>query len=460
MGGPVNRRSVGAGLPAIMRNRAGGAAIGGHVGAGLPAKDRGQGRSYTMVDVGAGLPAKDRGQARSYKRDRGQCRGQGRSYNRGRGPFYGGWGGGMSLVELLTAVAVTSVVMVFVYGAFMGQRRLYGEEQQILELQQNVRMALDAVAHTLQQAGYWRCVDPHEIGRESAGVKNALRDPGSLFHTHPITGFNNVSADSDPLPDRQTRQGSDVLSYSFAAPNFQGPLAQDQNAATDPLRLVKNNSTSGLKKGQIVFITSCRLSALFQVTGVSLSGAEVTVEHDAGFGVPGNGTRCLQCDDGTSNCVDESDCRNPGGGFRKSGTFVHPVKVGYFRVNTKGEFQWIEGGPGGGVEFVFSYPRTLAENVEDFQVELGVDLSPVPDGSVEGWVSPEAVPDRMPEDGFPDWHRVTAVRCHLLARTQRTFKKYVDTQTYRFADRDVPAAEDGYRRVHMTKTVILRNAVP
>lgn len=422
--------------------------------------------------VGAGLPATDRGRGRSY--NRGQCRGQGRSYrgdcdsNRGRARSCnwrqacscGGWGGGMSLVELLTAVAVTGVVMVFVYGAFMGQRRLYGEEQQILALQQNVRMALDAVAQTLQQAGYWRCVAPHEIGRGSAGVKNALGEAGSLFHTHPVMGFNNVSADSDPFPDRQTRPGSDVLSYSFADPAFHGPLARDQEVASDPLRLVKNTSTSGFKKGEIVFVTSCRPSALFQVTGVSLSGTEVTVEHDAGLGMPGNITRCLQCDDGTSNCVNESDCRSPGGGFRKSGTFVHPVKVGYFRVNTRGEFQWIEGGPGGGVGFVFSNPRTLAENVEDFHVELGIDLSPVPDGSVEAWVSAEAVPDTAPEDGFPDWHRVTAVRCHLLARTQRAFKKYVDTRTYRFADRDVHAAEDGHRRVHMTKTVILRNAVP
>lgn len=370
------------------------------------------------------------------------------------------WRRGMSLVELLTAVAVTAVVMLSVYGAFTAQQRLYGEEQLILELQQNLRAALDAAAQTLQQAGYWRCVDPHRVSREGAGVKNALREAGNLFHTHPVMGFNNVSAGSEPFADGQTRVGTDVLGYSFIDPAFHGPLAQDQVVPSDPLRLVKNPFTSGLKKGQIVFVTACRRSALFQVTNVSTSGAVVTLEHDAALGSPGNATPCLQCDDGTSACVDEGACSHAGTGFAKEVSFVHPVKVGYFRVNTKGEFQWIEGGSGSGVQFVFSGPRTLAENVEDFQVEFGLDLTPTPDGSVEAWVAADALPDALPEDGLPDWHRVTAVRCHLLGRTRRPFKNYADTHAYLFADREAEPAGDGFRRLHMTKTVILRNAMP
>ncbi|WP_448384107.1 PilW family protein [Desulfosoma sp.] len=366
----------------------------------------------------------------------------------------------MSLVELLTAVAVTAVMMLSVYGALTAQQRLYGEEQLILELQQNLRAAFDAAAQTLEQAGYWRCVDPHRIGREGSGVKNALRDANRLFHTHPVVGFNNVSADSDPFTDGQTRRGTDVLGYSYLDPAFHGPLAQNQAVPSDPLRLVKNPFTSSLKKGQIVFVTACRRSALFQVTGVSTSGGVVTLEHDPALGIPGNATRCLQCDDGTSTCLDESACAAGGTGFNRDISFVHPVRVGYFRVNTKGEFQWIEGGPGSGVQFVFSGPRTLAENVEDFQVEFGLDLSLSPDGSVEAWVPADALPDAMPEDGFPDWERVTAVRCHLLGRTRRAFKNYVDTSTYLFADRDAEPVGDGYRRLHLMKTVILRNAMP
>jgi|GEM_PF-3319519 len=367
---------------------------------------------------------------------------------------------GMTLVELLTAVAVTAVVMLSVYGALTAQQRLYGEEQLILELQQNMRTALDAAAQTLEQSGYWRCVDPHRIGRDGSGVKNVLRDAGRLFQTHPVVGFNNVSPDSDPFTDGQTRRGTDVLGYSFLDPAFHGPLAQDQTVPSDPLRLVKNSFTSSLKKGEIVFVTECRRSALFQVTGVSTSSGVVTLEHDPALGTPGNATRCLQCDNGTSACLNESACAAAGTGFAKDVSFVHPVRVGYFRVNTTGEFQWIEGGPETGVQFVFSGPRTLAENVEDFQVEFGLDLSPTPDGSVEAWVPADAVPDTMPEDGFPDWERVTAVRCHLLGRTRRAFKNYVDTTPYLFADRDAEPARDGHRRLHMMKTVILRNAMP
>lgn len=367
---------------------------------------------------------------------------------------------GMSLVELLVAVAVTAVVLACIYTGFSAHQRLYGQEQQILELQQNVRIALDSAAQVLQQAGYWRCVDSRAVSTGTHGVKTTLKESESLFHTHPIMGFNNITETSDPFPDRQTQGGTDILGYSFIDPAFRGRLSQDQNIPHDPLRLVKNQATSGLKKGQIVFLTDCRQSALFQVTSVALSGAEVTVEHASGVLEPGNVTRCLRCDDGGSGCLDESGCSMPGTGFRKDVSHLHPVKTGFFRVSRKGEFQWLEGGPDAAGRYVFSGPRTLAEHVEDFQVEFGVDTSPVPNGDVDAWVSADAVPQTAPGSGVKDWQRVRAVRCHLLARTKRFFRGHVDTTIYAFADRNATAAADGYRRFHMVKTIGIRNATP
>lgn len=368
--------------------------------------------------------------------------------------------GGMSLVELMVAVAVTAVVMASVYAGFSAHYRLYGQEQQILELQQSVRVALDMAAQILQQAGYWRCVNAQALSSGSPVVKNTLKEHGGLFHTHPVMGWNNVTESFDPFADKQALQGTDVLGYSFMDPAFEGSLSRDQDRPHDPLHLIKNRDTSALKKGHVVFMTDCRWSALFQVTSVNTAENEVVVDHAANILIPGNVTRCLRCDDGGSACLEEWACAAPGTGFRKETTSLHRVRVGFFRVNRKGEFQWIEGGPDGAGRFVFSGPRTLAENVEDFQVEFGVDTDPVPDGVVDDWVSADAVPRAESESGVVHWERVRAVRSHLLGRTKRRFKGHVDTNLDVFADRKAEPAADGYRRWHMVKTVRIRNAVP
>ncbi len=370
------------------------------------------------------------------------------------------WPKGMSLVELLVAVAVTAVVLVSVYGGFSAHQRLYGQEQQILELQQNLRLALDMAAQVVHQAGYWRCVEARAVPMGVQGVKNTLKSSEGLFHTYAVMGFNNITSTADPFSDKQTQEGTDILGYSLIDPAFDGPLAQDQILPRDPLRLVKTKMTGSLKKGQIVFITDCRQSALFQITSVVADG-DILVQHDPDVLSPGNTTRCLRCDDGGGTCLDDAQCSAPGTGFRRGISWLHPVKVGFFRVSKKGEFQWIEGGPDTAGNYVFSGPRTLAENVEDFQVEFGVDSSPVPDGLVDAWVSADAVPETYSGSGLRDWTRVHAVRCHGLGRTRRDFKDYRDTTFYVFADRKaLGPALDAYRRLHMTKTVGIRNAMP
>ncbi|MEJ5347421.1 MAG: PilW family protein [Desulfosoma sp.] len=367
---------------------------------------------------------------------------------------------GMTLVELLVAVTVTSVVLVFIYGGFSAHRRLYGQEQQILELQQNLRLALDMVVQVVHQAGYWRCVEARAVRIGAQGVKSTLKSSEGLFHTQAVMGFNNVTATTDPFVDKQTREGTDILGYSLIDPAFDGPLAHDQVLPRDPLRLVKNKATGSLKKGQIVFLTDCRQSALFQITNVFTDG-DTLLQHDPDVLSPGNTTRCLRCDDGGTTCVGDVECSAAGTGFRRGISWLHPVKVGFFRVSKSGDFQWIEGGPDTTGNYVFSTPRTLAENVEDFQVEWGVDSSPVPDGLVDAWVSADAIPETFSGSGLRDWERVHAVRCHILGRTRRPFKGYTDTTVYAFADRKASgAASDAYRRLHMMKTIGIRNAMP
>jgi type IV pilus assembly protein PilW len=66
--------------------------------------------------------------------------------------------GGFSLIEMLIALAVSSVLLAAVNNVFISQRKTYAIREQVAEMQQDVRGGLDLMARELTMAGY----DPTE----------------------------------------------------------------------------------------------------------------------------------------------------------------------------------------------------------------------------------------------------------------------------------------------------------
>jgi len=60
---------------------------------------------------------------------------------------------GFTLVELLVAVFVAGIVMAGVYSAYSSQQRAYTSQEQMAELQQNLRSALYFMAKEIRMAG-------------------------------------------------------------------------------------------------------------------------------------------------------------------------------------------------------------------------------------------------------------------------------------------------------------------
>jgi len=74
---------------------------------------------------------------------------------------------GFTLIEVLIALAVSGILMVGVYTAFQIQQESYRTQDQVAEMQQNIRAGLDFVVRELRMAGY----DPDNLG--SAGISAA-----------------------------------------------------------------------------------------------------------------------------------------------------------------------------------------------------------------------------------------------------------------------------------------------
>ena len=76
---------------------------------------------------------------------------------------------GFSLVELLIAMAISLVVLGAMYSVFTIQNKTFGKQEQIVEMQQNARAAMDMMSREIRMAGY----NPTEASNFSGVTVNA-----------------------------------------------------------------------------------------------------------------------------------------------------------------------------------------------------------------------------------------------------------------------------------------------
>lgn len=91
---------------------------------------------------------------------------------------------GFSLIELMISLAIGSIVMASVMTSFISQHETYIAQDDVVEMQQNARVAMDRLAQDIRSIGY----DPDNIGVAlttsgiNAGTASTLsftRDDGS-----------------------------------------------------------------------------------------------------------------------------------------------------------------------------------------------------------------------------------------------------------------------------------------
>ena len=75
---------------------------------------------------------------------------------------------GVTLIELLVALVITSFLMAGVYQVVVRQGRVYSAQEQVVDVQQSVRVAMDHMVRDIRMAGY---------GSDSSTSKVAIPDP-------------------------------------------------------------------------------------------------------------------------------------------------------------------------------------------------------------------------------------------------------------------------------------------
>ncbi len=162
---------------------------------------------------------------------------------------------GITLIELLIALVISSVLVGAAYRAFVGQQKTYTAQEQVVDLQQNVRISVSKMMDEIMMAGF-------------GGVTRYLTSGG-------IDGANNVITPTSAHV--MTIVGGGVTPF----------LATDDGAAITVTAMngniiTLNKSSHGIATGKFI----CVGADSFNVTAVN--GSNLTLDRTPFVNVTGN----------------------------------------------------------------------------------------------------------------------------------------------------------------------------
>ncbi|MDK9709492.1 MAG: prepilin-type N-terminal cleavage/methylation domain-containing protein [Desulforhopalus sp.] len=103
--------------------------------------------------------------------------------------------GGFTLIELVLALALSSIVGISIYTAYVSQQRTYVAQEQVAEMQQNIRAAIFTMAGEIRMAGY----DPNKSVGKPALTGITVAGKGQMSFTLDANGDRDFNDDGEMI---------------------------------------------------------------------------------------------------------------------------------------------------------------------------------------------------------------------------------------------------------------------
>ncbi len=354
---------------------------------------------------------------------------------------------GFTLVEMLTALVIGSVLMLGAITIMINSKDTYETQDDMARLQENARFAMNLLIKDIRMAGYFGC--SADAGNTFDHINSGA--PGDLFdNSTGLEGMNDYdfgtsiwqpsgsAAEVDGVAGLSFLDGSDGLTIRYLDPATGVSIDEDM---PQPSSEMKVSSVGNLADGQIVAISDCSSTDIVQLTNVQ-SGS-LHLQHNSGTGTPGNADSNTKF--GFSGC-NAPNCLSKAYG---EGAQVLSMKaVRYFLHDDDGDgnpslHRLIVAPQGGNATTSL---QSLVDGVDSLQITFGEDTT---GNSVADTYSDS--------DTVTDWGNVFTVRIGMLFNTVDEYGQLINETAYSVNGEDFPAADDRRRRRLFTTTVLLRN---
>ena len=316
---------------------------------------------------------------------------------------------GMTLIELMVALAIGAFLMIGAITVFMQSRTSFRVTESLARLQENGRFALEVLEADVRMANYWG------LNTVTSTVANRAAPTAGAFPgiAHPCG--NNWAVNLD-----QAVQGSNN-SYTWACP---GRAPVETTADTLVVR----------RAGEDVVVPVLGGLHIQSVRGTSDSQIFVGAMPPAGFNPLTSETHRLLA---TGYYVSRSSAL---------GANIPSLQMHLLQPNG-----------------AMALNQELIAGVEDMQIQFGVDTNlpgQADRGSVDRYLNPN---DPMITPGAPGFNPnaiVLSVRIWLRVRAERIENGFTDNVVYNYAGQNFGPFNDAFRRLVVSKTIYLRNARP
>jgi len=311
---------------------------------------------------------------------------------------------GLTLVELMVALAIGSFLIIGAVQIYNQSREAFVVNESIARVQETAQFAMDTIESDLRMASNW--------GRSSRPLAVEGRS---------------IDGDANPL--------------SLSAPTSCG----DKWALDLALAIDGSNNAYSLACGSTGAVQTN--SDVVTIRRASVQPAPLQAGR---LQIQSTRVQGLLLDDGTLP-----------GEFTPANSSTHNLLVHSYYVAQTSDLM-----PGvptlrrktlasvGGAAVV--QDQEVAHGVENVQLQLGVDVNQ--DNAVDRYVNPDnRIYDPAHVDYIPG-ARVLAARVWLVVRSVTPEQGITDTNTYRPGDVDLGTPNDNFRRMQVSKTILLRNA--
>ncbi len=370
---------------------------------------------------------------------------------------------GVTLVELMIALVVSSIVLLGVATVYTSSKRAYKLQEEMSRLQENARFGFEFMVRDVRMAGYGGCnpsinslLNPGPSTRVLYDMQSGIggfeytasnTTPGSAYNIVTLTApgaladWQGFDWNDDGNPDNLIAEfqnrvlpGNDILLVRLA--NTRDDLVLNNFTPANSAALTFTTPTD-IQGGAIVIASTCTRGDMFQ--------------HNPGGG------------GGNANALTRAAAGNPGNqagidfsqDYYPDNTVIHEARIYAYYI-----------GPGASGEpalFRADFSRgnvgftteELVEGVENMQILYGEDLTPADDNiQADQYVSAHQVTN-------PD--NIVSVRISLLMRTPQEMNRPSQAQTLRLLGStpatgvDITTLADRRMREVYTTTVFLRN---
>jgi len=324
---------------------------------------------------------------------------------------------GLSLVELMVALAIGLFLLAGAVTVFGKTRDLYRTNDAAARLQETARYAMSTIEADLRMANYWGLMSRADLIENGPALD--LANPPAVDPAYSLPA--DLTGYAATISSCGAMWAVKLPAYVEANDNAYGLACAEFGTAmpgADQLT-IRRASTQLIAAGALAANAGRIKLQTSRVQGTLFSGSTLP----GGYAPPLSETRALVAN---GYYVDQdSDLRAGLPSLRRK------------QLDFNGAAPAI-------------VDQEIVPGIEDLQVEFGADLDS--DQNADYFVQPGTA--------IPAGDQIVAVRLWILARAEQPELGFIDNRTYDYASRTGGAAltpNDGFRRLLISKTIALRN---